>query len=58
MMFKGHTTGDYSLEQGKTYLRKLQRTNLIVDDETRQLAKIDFLTENSHVFVYPILVGG
>jgi hypothetical protein len=58
MMVDGHTTGDYSLERGKAFLRKLQNTNLIKDDETEQLAKIEFLTENSRVTVYPIVAGG
>lgn len=58
LLVNGHTTQDYSLEMGKTYLHKLEKTNLIIDDETCQLAKIDFLTENSNVTVFPIVVDG
>jgi len=58
MLLDGHTTQEYSLEMGKTYLHKLEKTNLIIDDETHQLAKIDFLTETSNVTVFPMVMGG
>ena len=58
MLVDGHTTQEYELEQGKSYLRTLSKTNLIVDDELKQLAKIDGLTNASSVTVMPRVMGG
>lgn len=58
MMVDGHTTQEYALEQGKTYLRNLEKTSLIIDDETRQIAKVEGLSERSRVTVYPRVAGG
>ena len=55
----GHTTQQYGLEFGKVILQnEHQRGNLVVDDETKQLAKIESLTEDSSVTVYPAIQGG
>ncbi len=58
MLVNGHTTQEYELEQGKRYLRVLSKTNLIIDNETKQLAKIEFLNPTSSVTVMPLVAGG
>jgi hypothetical protein len=58
MLVNGHTTQEYELEQGKSYLKVLSKTNLIVDDELTQLAKIESLTNTSNVTVIPRVMGG
>lgn len=58
MMVDGHTTQEYGLEQGKLYLHKLEKTHLVVDDETKQLAKIEGLGVNSSMTAYPRVAGG
>ena len=59
MLVDGHTTQVYELDYGKKVLRAAQRQGaLIVDDETRQLTKIEGLHEDSVVTVYPAVVGG
>lgn len=59
MLVNGHTQQTYNLEWGKNLLRaERRRGNLVVDDETRQLAKIEGLTEESSVTVYPAIAGG
>ena len=59
MLVDGHTTQVYDLDRAKTLLKREQsRGNLVVDDETRQLAKVDFLKEDSSVTVYPVVKGG
>ena len=59
MLVNGHTAQEYNLEWGKSILRaERAEGRLVVDDETLQLAKIDGLTENSSVTVYPRIAGG
>ena len=58
MLVDGHTTFDYELKQGKSYLTMLSKTNLIIDDETKQLAKITDLKSTSSVTVMPRVMGG
>lgn len=59
MLVRGHTTQEYSLEIGKNLLRaERNQGNLVVDDATKQLAKIEGLTEVSSVTVFPRVAGG
>ena len=59
MLVNGHTAQTYDLAWGKSILRaERAEGKLVVDDETRQLAKIQDLTENSSVTVYPRIMGG
>lgn len=58
MLVDGHTTQTYSLDRGTSLLKELEKNNMIVDDETMQLTKIEFLNENSSVTVYPKVIGG
>ena len=59
MLVDGHKAQEYSLEYAKNILKGQKRQGcIIVDDETRQLAKIEDLTEDSRVTVYPAVTGG
>lgn len=59
MLVDGHSEQIYELNYAKKILRRESaRGNLVVDDETRQLAKIESLTEDSSVTVYPVISGG
>ena len=59
MLVNGHTVQQYDLAWGKKILRAAQSEgSLVMDDETRQLAKIEGLTEDSSVTVYPVVRGG
>lgn len=59
MLVDGHTAQDYNLNYAKVILRENQELGcLIVDDETRQLAKIESLGEDSRVTIYPAIRGG
>jgi len=59
MLVDGHSARDYDLSYAKVILRESQEQGcLIVDDETRQLAKIESLGEDSRVTVYPAIKGG
>lgn len=59
MLVNGHTQQVYDLEWGKKLLKaEVEKGSLVVDDEARQLAKIEELTEDSSVTVYPAIVGG
>lgn len=59
MLVGGHTSQEYELEFAKNILRqRAAMGDLVVDDETQHLAKIDFLTEQSSVTVWPLIAGG
>ena len=59
MLVDGHSTQKYDLVYAKNLLRDYQAKGcLIVDDETRQLAKIESLKEDSRVTVWPMIRGG
>jgi hypothetical protein len=59
MLVDGHTVQEYDLDFGKRILTmERNKGNLVVDDETRQLAKIEMLTNDSAVTVYPAVTGG
>lgn len=59
MLVDGHTVQEYDLDFGKRILTmERDKGNLVVDDETRQLAKIEMLTKDSAVTVYPAVTGG
>jgi len=59
MLVGGHTTQQYDLDFGKRILLAEKKAgNLVIDDETRQLAKIELLNEDSSVTVYPAVQGG
>lgn len=59
MLVDGHTVQTYDLRHGRALLRKeLEKGSFIVDDEARQLAKIEDLNEDSVVTVYPKVQGG
>jgi len=59
MLVDGHTIQTYSLPRGKALLRnELKKGSFIVDDEARQMAKIEDLKEDSVVTVYPKVQGG
>jgi len=55
----GHTPVVVGLEKGLQLLEKAQKEgNIIIDDDTQQLAKIEFLNEDSRVTVWPVPSGG
>ena len=59
MLVNGHSEQTYDLDWGKKILQAERNSgNLVIDDETRQLAKIETLTEESAVTVFPRIVGG
>lgn len=59
MLVDGHTAQEYELNYAKKVLQQEEALgNLVVDDETRQLAKIESLTEDSQVTVFPLISGG
>jgi len=59
MLVGGHTTQTYELERAKAILRHSEVLGYnIIDDETHQLAKIESLTEESKVTVWPSITGG
>ena len=59
MLVNGHTAQTYELNWGKKILQaERNQGNLVIDDETKQLAKIEGLTEDSNVTVYPAITGG
>jgi len=59
MLVDGHMAQEYDLDFGRRILTiERNKGNLIVDDETRQLAKIEMLTKDSAVTVYPAVTGG
>jgi len=58
-LVEGHTQQVVTLELGKKRLQKaISEGNLIVDDETQQFAKLENLTEDSQVTVWPVVQGG
>jgi len=57
-LVEGHTQQAVSLERARELLQEAAQENLIIDDETQQLAKIEGLTEKSRVTVFPIVKGG
>ncbi len=59
MLVGGHKAQNYELSYAKRILeRESAKGNIIIDEETRQLAKIESLTEDSRVSVFPRIVGG
>lgn len=59
MLVGGHTTQTYSLDFAKEFLLSERvKGNLVIDDETNQLAKIEGLTEESSVTVFPRITSG
>jgi len=59
MLVNGHSEQQYGLSYAKYILEEQQKLgHIIVDDETKQLAKIEFLNEDSSVTVYPAIIGG
>lgn len=59
MLVDGHSAQEYALDFGKNILTiERSKGNLVIDDETKQLAKIEGLTEDSSVTVYPAVKGG
>ena len=57
MLVNGDAQETYTLERGKQILETLQDSNIILD-ESRQLAKIQDLKEDSSVIVIPRILGG
>ena len=58
-LVNGHSQQTVSLEKGRKILaQELAKGNLIVDEELRQLQKLEGLSEDSVVTVYPAVVGG
>ena len=58
MLVNGHRTQEYKLEYAKKILVELSEENIIIDDDTKQLAEIQLLTEKSAVSIYPKVGGG
>ena len=59
MLVNGHSEQTYQLEYGKYLLTEMkQQGKLIVDNETKQLAKLEFLNDQSSITVYPAIIGG
>ena len=59
MLVNGHTEQQYGFEYGQKILAKqILEGNMVVDDETRQLAKIEGLKETGSYTVYPKIAGG
>ena len=58
-LVNGHSQQTVSLERGQKILaQEMAKGNLIVDEELRQLQKIEGLSEDTVVTVYPAVVGG
>ena len=59
MLVDGHTEQQYDFEFGQKILAaEIKNGNMVVDDETKQLTKIDGLKADSDYTVYPRIVGG
>ena len=59
LLVDGHTVQEYKLSYGKNLLKEYQSQGcLILDDETKQLTKVEFLNQDSKVTVIPAIRGG
>ena len=58
MLVNGDTTQVYSLKDGKTVLKALENTNLIVDTDTDTLVNPNEVKEEGAYSVYPKMTGG